>query len=139
MNKLLIFLLLVLLAALAGGLQIEGLIHLESFFPPKNNVLSTYTPVTSPKESLTLILSSPDDNLLTFQENLLIQGKTTPGSLLILSTENSDEAKTVGSSGDFSFTITLTKGLNQIQIASFAQNGNQQTEIRNVYYSKEQI
>lgn len=95
--------------------------------------------VTSTPANLTLALSSPDDNLLVFTPDLLIQGKTAPNATVILSREKEDLALHATSQGDFSTTVTLSAGANQFTLAVFDDSGDSKTESRTVYYSKEKI
>lgn len=100
---------------------------------------STGQPVTREPISLTLNLNNPDDNLLVNSPNLLIQGKTLPNVVVIL-TQNKDDLVLQSSlAGDFSTTITLAEGVNQFNVAVFDDKGNSKIEDRTVFYSKEKI
>lgn len=103
----------------------------------KSNVLTV--PVTQEPVSLILNLSSPDDNVFTASSDLLIQGKTSPRADIILSTEKEDFVVEASSSGSFSTTIKLTEGINSIEVSAFDNLGNNKSEQRTVYYSKEKI
>lgn len=96
-------------------------------------------PVTQEPVSLTLNLSSPDDNVFTTSSDLLVQGKTSPKAEIILSTEAEDFVLETSSSGSFSTTIRLTEGVNSIEVSAFDDLGNNKDEQRTVYYSKEKI
>ncbi|MBI4040063.1 hypothetical protein HY389_01775 [Candidatus Daviesbacteria bacterium] len=96
-------------------------------------------PVTTAPVSLTLAVSSPDDNLLTNSPNLLISGTTSPNSLVVISTNDNDQILTASGSGDFSYTAKLNDGANSIKISTFDDQGNSKNEDRTVYYSAEKI
>lgn len=96
-------------------------------------------PVTREPVSLIFNLSSPDDNLLTFDSDLLVTGKTSPGSVIIISLNDDDQSLEVSSQGDFSTTLKLQPGVNSLTIASFDLLGNSKSEERTIYYSKEKI
>lgn len=96
-------------------------------------------PVTSEPVSLTLNLSSPEDNLLTFDTDLLIQGKTAPEVKVIISSEEEDEVLESSSKGDFSTTIKLSEGLNNLLVTTFDASGNSKSEERTIFYSKEKL
>lgn len=100
---------------------------------------STGQPVTNTPVSLTLNLNNPDDNLLVNSPNLLIQGKTLPSIVVILSQDNKDSILQSSNLGDFSTTITLTEGINLFSVAVFDDKGNLKQESRTVYYSKEKL
>lgn len=118
---------------LLGGLYL--FINQETL---KKEEMST-SPVTSEPVSLTLNLSSPDEGQLAFEPDILIQGKTSPNSLVLLSAEEKDTTVETTHDGNFSFTLKLLTGLNNLTITVFDSLGNSKSESRMVYYSQEKI
>lgn len=98
-----------------------------------------YNPVTQEPVSLTLNISSPDQNSLVFSEDLLVQGKTSSNAVVFLSLNDNDLVLETNSKGDFSQTIKLQKGANQIYISAADSAGNTKGETRTIYYSTEKI
>lgn len=96
-------------------------------------------PVTSEPVSLTFTLSAPDDNLLVFDPDILIAGKTSPHAFVILSTNQDDLSLETTSAGDFSTSIKLQPGLNFFKVTVFDEAGNSKEDNRTVYYSTEKI
>lgn len=96
-------------------------------------------PVTSEPVSLSLNLSSPDENLLVFEPDILIQGQTTPNSTVLLSAEDKDIMIDTTPDGNFSLTLKLKQGLNNLSLTVFDPLGNSKSENRTVYYSQEKI
>lgn len=116
------------------------LYFLTYYQPSQNQALINSYPVTSEPVSLTLSLSSPDNNQLVFDPNLLIQGNTTPpGSTVILSLNDDNQAIETNSRGNFSATVKLQEGINTLSVAVFDNSGNNKREERVVYYSTEKI
>ncbi|KKR81328.1 MAG: hypothetical protein UU73_C0003G0108 [Candidatus Daviesbacteria bacterium GW2011_GWA1_41_61] len=108
--------------------------------PPPLTLLSLpLKPITSLPSGMTLNLSSPDDNQLVFDENILLQGKTTPGSLILISFESSDLALEPSPSGEFSTTVYMDEGVNQFTVTAINKDGDLKQEERTVYYSKEKL
>lgn len=105
---------------------------------PKNPLIN-YHPVTSKPISLSLNVSSPDDNLLVFESDLLIQGTTSPKAVVILSFDKEDLILGTDPSGNFSITAELSKGVNNFSINAFDSLGNSRSESRTVYYSTEKL
>lgn len=105
----------------------------------KNNTLIKSTPVTSPPVSLTFNLSNPDDNLLVFDADLLIQGKTSPNAIVLLSSNENDKILEINNQGEFSTTLKLESGVNNLIISTFDNSGSSKTEKRTVFYSEEKI
>lgn len=96
-------------------------------------------PVTFAPSDITLSLSSPDDNILVTDSSLLLQGKTTSKSTVVVSFEASDLLVDISPSGEFSTTIFLDEGVNQFTVTAFDDQGNLKQEERMVYYSKEKL
>ena len=105
---------------------------------PKENLI-TSLPVTKEPVSLSLTVSSPNDNSLVFNENILISGKASSGSVVILSSEDDDVVITSSKDGNFSLTYKLSPGTNDFTIGAFDATGNNKKEERTVYYSKDKI
>lgn len=104
-----------------------------------NNPLISEGPVTSEPVSLILNLTSPDDNTLVFDSDLLIQGQVSKGSFVLLSLNEEDQILDTSDKGDLSKTIKLEDGVNKIMVTVFDNLGNSKTEKRTVFYSTEKI
>lgn len=96
-------------------------------------------PVTSLVSSLSLDLHQPEDSTLTFSPSILFSGKTFPNTLILISSQNSDQILESKADGTFSLIFDLEEGVNVISVAAFDAGGNQRTIIRTLYYSKEKI
>lgn len=105
----------------------------------EQNSLISSAPVTSEPVSLSFNLSSPDNNLLVFDSDLLVSGKTSPQATLVLSLDKEDWATEVDSTGNFSNTVNLKEGANNLIVTIFDSQGNSKSESRTIYYSKEKI
>lgn len=118
-----------------------GIIYFNNLFntSPAFLKLSSLIPLTSLPQSITLKISSPDDNLMVFDPDLLIDGVTSPNSIVIITDEDLDRVVTTNNQGYFSYTAHLSEGINQFQINVFDNYGNSKSEFRSIYYSKEKI
>jgi len=96
-------------------------------------------PVTSTPASLTLEVGSPDDELLVFNSNLIINGKTLPKLNVLISSDTEDLVVVSKSDGSFTADLTLSPGVNEISIVVFDDKGDQREIRRTIYYSKEKI
>ncbi|MBI2011766.1 hypothetical protein HYS91_03285 [Candidatus Daviesbacteria bacterium] len=127
------------------GILIVSLVFLGTlyYFLNQDNFLKSaiedYLPVTTRPLSFTLDLNSPEDELLTFEKTILIAGKTSPFSTVIITSSNNDVGLEANSQGEFSNSFELTEGLNLITVASFDKDGNAKSLTRSIYYSKEEI
>lgn len=104
-------------------------------FPQKEqSSLISSAPVTSEPISLSLNLSSPDNNLLVFDSDILVSGKTSSQATLILSLDEDDFAMEVDTSGNFSSTLKLKNGVNHLIVTVFDHQGNSKSESRTIYF-----
>ncbi len=130
MNKLLLGL---LLLGLVGAGGYFGYTYLQPSSPPSYGAPVSTTPV-----SFTLSVTSPENNALVFDPTILVQGKTSPNSTVIISNQN-DLPLTANQNGDFSTTIKLQAGINQLTIGAVDEMGNTKSETRTVYYTKTKL
>lgn len=128
---------LILIIILATVFGIYYIVNLKHSKPVSNYENSG--PVTSAPVSLTLNVDNPDDNLLTFNPSIVINGKTLPSANVLISTDNEDLVIQSKPDGTFSSDFDLKSGVNEITVAVFDVNGEERTQQRTVYYSKDKI
>lgn len=104
---------------------------------PTNPLL--YGPVTTPPKTFRLDLDEPEENLLTFQNSILISGKTAPQKEVLIFTDSTDFVIGSKKDGTFSATVDLDEGENKITTVVFDSDGDSRTAERSVYYSKEKL
>ena len=103
----------------------------------KIKTISITPPTPTPKATIYLMLTSPKNGDVFDKKIVNVSGKTIPGSLVIISSEGSDEVVYPSSVGDFSSTITINDGGNMISITAIAPNGEQISQTRTVTFSTE--
>ena len=136
------FLILILCLLLLGGLYY---FLNKDFAPPTQDLpagrqdLKFYSPISSRVVSLTLEINQPDDNLLTFEPDLLISGNTLPNLKILITTNSQDLMIESKKDGTFSTVLELTEGVNYIEAHVFDNKGEERVDQRTVYYSKEKI
>lgn len=96
-------------------------------------------PLTQTPKSLNLEISNPDDSLVVFNKNLVVSGRTSPNTSVIISNNGSDLALESNKKGDFSKIINLDSGVNQISVTSIDLTGNSKALERTIYYSEEKL
>lgn len=133
-----VFILFILLVGLVGSGYLATINHILNSNPFQTLTFSK-GPLTSEPVSFNLNLTTPEDNSLIFEEDLLIQGTTSPGATIIVSFISDDLSTEANSSGNFSLTATLDEGVNEFTVTSFDTDGNSKSEVRTVYYSEERI
>lgn len=108
--------------------------------------LEDYLPVTTQPRSFNLEILNPEDELLTFDPNIIISGQTSPKATVIITQTTPGSLKEEAILGfestilgQFTKTLTLVVGLNQIKITTFDNLGNHKTVERTIFYSEEKI
>lgn len=99
----------------------------------------TGAPVTTEPATLSLNISSPDGDILTFNPSIIVSGETNPGSTVLISSDTQNLVLESKPDGAFSTTFNLDIGVNDITIAVFNKLGDVRTQNRTVYFSKEKI
>lgn len=99
----------------------------------------SYIPVSKEPTSFSLEINSPEDDLLSFDQNVVISGKTAPFATVIIVNGSFTTGFDAGSKGDFSKVFTLNEGPNSLYITAFDKTGTTKTVIKNIYYSKEAL
>ena len=103
----------------------------------KTKTVVVAPPTPTPKATIYLSLTQPTEGQVLSKKVVDVSGKTIPGSVVIVSTDSSDEVVSPSSVGDFSTTATITDGGNIIYITAIAPNGEQISVERMVTYSTE--
>ncbi|MBI2196940.1 hypothetical protein HYU45_05020 [Candidatus Daviesbacteria bacterium] len=96
-------------------------------------------PITTAPKTLRLDLDQPEQDSLFYSPEVLVSGKTGPGSLVLISTENFDSVIKSKPDGSFSTVLSLDEGVNKITAATFDSTGDSRSAERTVYYSKEKL
>ena len=131
-----------LVLLLICGLFVLGVLYFVLYIDTSNNPNRSYFktgPITKKPATLMLELNNPDNDLLVFNKELEISGKTIPNSYVLVTNMSDDIVIKSRSDGSFSGEFELSDGVNEIKIISFDQNGEQKEIERTVYYSKEKI
>ena len=101
--------------------------------------VTEYVPITKEPVSLFLEISSPEDDILVSDGNLVISGKTGPDASVIISNQTTDMALQASKNGEFSKVFPLNPGPNIIEINAFDSEGNSKSTTKSVFYSEEKI
>lgn len=120
------------------GLTFIGFLYYILNSNPPLGSLKNYLPVTKEPKSFNLEINT-DDELLVFDNNILISGKSSPYASIVIFTQDKDEATLANAKGEFSKIIPLSKGLNNLIVTAFDDEGNSKSQERTIYYSEEKI
>lgn len=96
-------------------------------------------PSAAPSSPLALTLTSPEDELLTTSDSVIISGKTTPEAVLSIISESSEKIITADKTGTFSTDVDLEGGFNRLMITAFDATGNSASQELLVTYTTSKI
>lgn len=129
-----------------ASILIFGLIFLSALYYLLNiqyQASTSYSklqgPVTTPPKSLRMELENPDDDTLSFDQSIIVSGKTGPNLDVLVMTDSQDLIVKSDIAGNFSTFVKLNEGVNKITAAVFDTTGDNRSTERTVYYSKEKI
>lgn len=123
---------------MVGGLFF-GTNYILSHPQKANTSLKALLPSIKAPVSFDLELSSPDNQIISFQSSVIVSGTTSPNTPLIISNDSGDFEIDSDTQGLFSKAVSLGSGLNHITITAFDPSGNKKEITREVYFSKEQL
>lgn len=103
----------------------------------KTKTISISSPTSTPIPSVFLTVDRPRDEEVSDKKIVTISGKTVPSATIVISTQSTDQVITPASNGNFSTTLAIDDGENQIEITSIASNGEEARIVRTVTYSIE--
>jgi hypothetical protein len=92
-------------------------------------------PTATPLNNLYIKISEPSDESLTQKRTIQVKGTTNPGNAVIVSTNQEDVAGIPTPDGNFSITIDIDAGANQIIARGIAPDGETVQDVRTVTYS----
>jgi hypothetical protein len=107
--------------------------------PLKPTIDPFKSPVTQAPVSLYLDINNPENESVSFDQSIILSGKTTPKASIIISSADYDLGVDANEFGDFSTVFPLAVGPNQIHIQVFDSMGNTKSVVRSVYYSQEKL
>ena len=123
----------------AGLAFLFGIFYILNIQYQKSTTPFSNGPVTTLTKTLRMDLTQPDDDNLVFQSPILVSGKTTPQSEVLIFTEFQNLIVKSKNDGSFSVTLDLMEGENKITAVVFDQIGDSRSAEKTVFYSKEQI
>lgn len=135
--------LIIILVAIVSGLLITG----AGFFiyqstkkvndaPVAKNSTVTVTPKAQ-EGQLFVRVSEPTDESLTNKRTLNIKGSTNPENIIVISTNLEDVQGKPTQDGNFSITVDIDAGANEVITRAISPNGDSVQDIRTITYSTE--
>ena len=126
-----------ILILVAGLSFIFGLYYILNLQYPQNLKPFEKGPVTSAPKTLRLELEQPDFDVLSFESSVIVSGKTSPLSNILIFSDKESIVLKSDLKGSFLTVFDLEEGINHIRVEVFDLSGDKKTDERIVYFSKE--
>ncbi len=94
---------------------------------------------TASNNTALLTITAPDDEAFSSTNSVTVSGKTFAGATVVLTYEGEEQVVVADSSGNFSATVDLIAGYNQITATAFDKTGQTASQSITVTYSSAKI
>jgi len=111
----------------------------ESPIVPSPTPLITQAPTLTPALSLPLEIINPENESIIEEEEITLEGKTIPGSVVVVIYPEGENIVEADEEGNFETEITLVGGANEIKITAYDEEGNQAEKNLTLIYSTAKI
>ena len=106
---------------------------------PSPTPLITQAPTLTPALSLPLEIINPENESIIEEEEITLEGKTIPGSVVVVIYPEGENIVEADKEGNFETEITLVGGANEIKITAYDKEGNQVEKNLTLVYSTAKI
>jgi len=111
----------------------------ENPIVPSPTPLITQAPTLTPALSLPLEIINPENESIIEEEEITLEGKTIPGSVVVVIYPEGENIVEADKEGNFETEITLVGGANEIKITAYDEEGNQAEKNLTLIYSTAKI
>lgn len=105
----------------------------------KTQTIKISQPSPTPKPSVFLAIAEPSDETVVGKKVVTISGTTTKDATIVVLSSIDEEVIKPASTGDFSTTINIDDGQNNIEITAISPNGEEARVTRTVTFSTEEF
>jgi hypothetical protein len=137
--------LIIIIVAIIAGLFITS----AGFFIYQSTKKASDTPIaktsstksTSPKNDGTLFVrvTEPNDESLTSKRTVNVKGSTNPENIVVISSNLEDIEVKPDQDGNFSTSIDIDAGANEIVTRAIGPDGNSAQDLKTITYSTEEF
>lgn len=100
---------------------------------------ATSPTLASPPPVPTLVIDSPENESLVDEEEIIINGRTSPEAIIAIFTESNEHLLTASREGTFSASIRLIKGVNNIKVTAVDKMSQKVEKNLTIVYSTAKI
>jgi len=105
--------------------------------PYKVPTITLQKTTPTPAPGVLLTIDQPVDESVIETRTITVSGKTVPGATIIVNAGSDDEVVTPSTTGDYSLTLTIASGENEIVVTSIDTQGDETTKTITVTSSTE--
>jgi len=106
--------------------------------PEEKEVQETVEPTPTPV-GFSLNILSPQDESLIDTNKVEIKGSSVPAAIIVIVAENGEKIIEADENGSFATEVSLVRGINEITITAFNQEGEKTSKTLSVVYSTAEI
>lgn len=111
----------------------------KTIAPSKITPITITQPTPTPSSNVPLTIDQPANESVVKTKSITISGKSSPNSVLVLTTDTDDQVVNPASNGNYSITTTLSDGTNQATITAIAPDGLETKKTITITYSTEEF
>lgn len=100
---------------------------------------ATSPTLASPSPAPTLVINSPENESLVDEEEIIVNGRTSPEAIIAIFTESNEHLLTASREGTFSASIRLIKGVNNIKVTAVDKTSQKVEKNLTIVYSTAKI
>lgn len=93
----------------------------------------------TPSPAFSLVITSPEDNFLSDEETIEVNGTTAPKAIVVVLYQEGEKILEADEKGNFSTEINLSGGVNEIKVSAYNQEGSEEQKTLTVVYSTAEI
>lgn len=136
-EKIILSFIAVLFGLLAAGVAFYFYQSIKVVQVPQDKTTAQASPTPSPLPAVYVTITTPEDEDVVEKKTVTISGKTVPEAIVVVSTGIGDDILTPAANGNFTGTITLENGVNQIIATAITPNGQSATITKTLTFSTE--
>ena len=107
--------------------------------PSKIKRIKISSPSPTPKSSIFLTIKDPEDEKVVNKKVVTVSGETRKDATVVILSPIDEDVIKPASSGNFSTTINIDNGQNNIEITAISENGEEIKITRTITFSTEEF
>lgn len=128
--------------AVAIGIMVAGVLFYfyqasKTVSEEKQTTIKASSPTPTPQSSIFLTIDEPNNESVVETKTVTVAGKTVPDATVVITTTITQLVVKPAKNGNFSVTVTIEDGENQIDVLAISPTGQEAHEVKTITYSTE--